>query len=65
MIALFYVIYISRNNSLNQYYLPFLFGTGIVVALVLQEGALGSAYNKKLNSTVPFIYILYLYAKIQ
>ena len=44
MIALFYVICISRNNSPDQYYLPFPFETGIVVA---QEGGLGSVYDEK------------------
>jgi len=44
MIVLFHVICISRNNSPDQYYLPFPFETGIVVA---QEGALGSVGNEK------------------
>ena len=43
MIALFYVIYIFRHNTPNQYYLPFPFETGIVAA---QEGGLGSVYDE-------------------
>ena len=55
MIVIFYVICISRNNSPDQYYPPFLFETGIVVA---QEGALGSVGNEKL-------FIGYTYAQIE
>jgi len=44
MIVLFHVICISRNNTPDQYYPPFPFETGIVVA---QEGALGSVGNEK------------------
>ena len=58
MIVIFYVICISRNNSPDQYYLPFPFETGIVVA---QEGALGSIGNE--NEIVSFIG--YTYAQIE
>ena len=58
MTVLFYVICISRNNSPDQYNLPFPFETGIVAA---QEGALGSVYNK--NEIVQFIG--YMYGRIE